>query len=196
MSKALFLDRDGIVNVEKNYVYRIDDFEFIEGIFTLTRIAQEKGYLLVIITNQAGIARGYYTEDEFQELTRWMLNQFLSKGVNITKVYHCPYHETAGIGRYKRASFDRKPNPGMLFKARDEFQIDLPHSILVGDKRSDMEAGRNAGVGRLVMLADKSSETHYMQGVDVVYMLSDIKEILCDEESDLKGIDKIGESLR
>jgi D-glycero-D-manno-heptose 1,7-bisphosphate phosphatase len=149
---ALFLDRDGVVNVERNYVHRIEDFEFVPGIFALCARAAALGMRLVVVTNQAGIARGFYGEDEFQHLTRWMVGEFAQRGVPVDRVYHCPYHPTAGIGEYRRESFDRKPNPGMLLKARDELGIDLAASVLVGDKDSDMEAGRRAGVGRLVQL--------------------------------------------
>lgn len=150
--RALFLDRDGVINVEKNYVYRIEDFEFLPGIFDLTATARELGLALVVVTNQAGIGRGYYTEADFQRLTDWMLGEFMARGIGIDRVYHCPYHPTAGVGEYLRESFDRKPNPGMLFKARDELDLDLRGSVLLGDKASDIEAGRAAGVGHLLLL--------------------------------------------
>ena len=144
--KALFLDRDGVINVEKNYVYRIEDFEFIGGIFDLCTRAQSLDFKLIVITNQAGIGRGYYSEDDFAQLTRWMLKQFSSRGICIDRVYHCPYHPTAGIGAYRQESYDRKPNPGMIMKAQADFDLDLGHSVLLGDKDSDIEAGRAAGI--------------------------------------------------
>jgi len=152
MKKALFLDRDGVINVEKKYVYKIEDFEFMDGIFQLIRTSQEKNFLPIVITNQAGIARGYYTEEDFEALTRWMIEEFRKQGVFIAKVYFCPFHPKAGIGGYRMDSPDRKPRPGMLFRARDEFDLDLANSILIGDKQSDIEAGRNAGVGQLMLL--------------------------------------------
>jgi D-glycero-D-manno-heptose 1,7-bisphosphate phosphatase len=144
--KALFLDRDGVINVEKNYVYRIEDFEFLPGIFELCSTARRLGFLLVVITNQAGIGRGYYSETDYQRLTGWMQDQFRAHGIEIDRVYHCPYHPTAGIGEYRQDSFHRKPNPGMILTARDELGLDLSESVLVGDKDSDIEAGRAAGV--------------------------------------------------
>lgn len=156
-NKALFLDRDGVINVEKNYVHKIEDFEFIEGIFEILKFFQDQGFLLFIITNQAGIGRGYYTEHDFQILNNWMLDQFKNNGINITKVYYCPYHPEFGIGEYKRDSFCRKPNPGMIFKAKEEYDIDLSQSLLIGDKESDIEAGLNANV-RTTILFQKSSE--------------------------------------
>ena len=150
--KALFLDRDGVINVEKNYVWRIEDFEFMPGIFELCETAQQLGFLLVVITNQAGIGRGYYTEADYQKLTDWMVEQLRARSIEISRVYHCPYHPTAGIGEYRRESFDRKPNPGMILKARDDLHLDLSQCVLLGDKDSDIEAGRAAGVGHLAKL--------------------------------------------
>lgn len=151
-NKALFLDRDGVINVEKNYVYKIEDFEFMDGIFEVMRSYQEQGYLLIVITNQAGIGRGYYTEEDFNMLNEWMLKRLADEGIHITKVYHCPYHPEYGIREYKKDSFDRKPNPGMILRAAKEFEIDLDASILVGDKESDIQAGKRAGVKMNVLL--------------------------------------------
>jgi len=168
--KALFLDRDGVINVDRHHVHRIEDFEFLPGIFELCALAVARGFLLVVVTNQAGIGRGHYTEADFQRLTAWMLDAFRHRGIEIARVYHCPYHPTAGVGDYRRESFDRKPNPGMLLKARDELGLDLANSVLIGDKDSDIEAGRTAGVGRLVRLAavEKAVEPEPNPGVVVV----------------------------
>lgn len=156
--KALFLDRDGVVNVDRHYVHRVEDFEFVDGIFELCTRARALGYRLVVVTNQAGIARGYYGEADFQRLTRWMLGVFDERGAPIDRVYHCPYHPTAGLGDYRRESFDRKPNPGMLLRARDELSLDLAASAFIGDKDSDMAAGRAAGVGQLIRLLSETDD--------------------------------------
>jgi D-glycero-D-manno-heptose 1,7-bisphosphate phosphatase len=141
MNKALFLDRDGVVNVEKDYVYRIEDFEFTKGIFELCKSYFEKGFYIFIITNQAGIAKGYYTEKDFLNLTYWMTAQFLENGIRIAKVYFCPHHpDITGICKC------RKPEPGMILQAVKEFDLDISESVLIGDKESDLEAGRNAGI--------------------------------------------------
>jgi D-glycero-D-manno-heptose 1,7-bisphosphate phosphatase len=150
--QALFLDRDGVINVDRHHVYRIEDFEFLPGIFELCEAAAERGYLIVVVTNQAGIGRGYYTEADFQRLSTWMADTFGQRGIDIARIYHCPYHPTAGIGEYRRESFDRKPQPGMLLKARDELGLDMSASVLIGDKDSDIAAGRAAGVGLLIKL--------------------------------------------
>jgi len=149
--KALFLDRDGVINVERHYVHKIEDFKFIDGIFDLARAAQEKGYLIIVITNQSGIGRGYYSEAVFHRLTEWMVEQFRARGVTITKVYFSPHHPEHGIGEYRRESQDRKPNPGMILKAAKEFELDLKRSVLVGDQSSDVCAGRAAKMGRIVL---------------------------------------------
>lgn len=146
-SPALFLDRDGVINIDHAYVHRPEEFEFIDGIFTLCRKAKQLGYLIIVITNQAGIGRGYYTEGDFLKLTDWMNDTFLDEGVTIDKVYFCPYHPEHGVGEYKRESDCRKPEPGMIIKAVEEHDIDLSRSVLVGDKESDIKAGLTAGVG-------------------------------------------------
>jgi D-glycero-D-manno-heptose 1,7-bisphosphate phosphatase len=153
-NKALLLDRDGVVNIEKNYVHRNEHFEFREGIFHLCRAAQIFGYLLVIVTNQAGIARGYYTEEDFRILTDWMLQTFTQHGISIARVYYCPFHPVHGIGKYKQDSEDRKPKPGMLLRAQADLNLDLTSSILVGDQLSDIEAASAAGVGTRILLCD------------------------------------------
>lgn len=145
-NKALFLDRDGVINIEKNYVYKIEDFEFVEGIFEVMLGFQAKGYLLFVITNQAGIGRGYYTDDDFHKLNTWMLKELSAKNICVEKVYYSPYHAEFGLGDYKKDSECRKPNPGMILQAMREYDLDLKQSVLIGDKQSDIEAGERAGV--------------------------------------------------
>lgn len=151
--KALFLDRDGIINIEKNYVYKIVDFEFQPHIFEVLRRFQSEEYLLFVITNQAGIAKGYYSEEDFHILNVWMQKQFERAGIHLTKVYYCPYH-IDGRPPYNQESLNRKPYPGMIFTARDEFAIDLGRSLLVGDQESDILAGINAGVKTNILLTE------------------------------------------
>ena len=145
--KALFLDRDGVINIDYGYVHDPTRFVFIDGIFSLVRLANEAGYRIIIVTNQAGIGRGYYSEEQFNSLMDWMQCEFLNRGGKIDAVYYCPYHPEYGIGRYLRESSFRKPNPGMILAARDDFNLDLQQSILVGDKYTDIAAGMAAGVG-------------------------------------------------
>lgn len=147
---ALFLDRDGVVNVDHAYVHKPENFEFIDGIFELVTAANKAGYLVVIVTNQAGIGRGYYSEADFHALTRWMHDQFSLRGAKIDAVYFCPYHPEYGVGLYKRETDCRKPGAGMLLQAASDYGIDLNASLMIGDKITDMQAGKRAGVGTLL----------------------------------------------
>ncbi|HQT01250.1 MAG: hypothetical protein B7Y26_03735 [Hydrogenophilales bacterium 16-64-46] len=159
MRRALFLDRDGIVNVDRHYVYRPEDFEFVEGIFDLCRDMQALGYAPVVVTNQAGIGRGYYSEADFHRLTDWMLARFGDAGVRVEGVYFCPYHPEHGVGAYRQESACRKPNPGMLLQARDELGVNLADSLLIGDKESDIEAAQRAGVGMSILVAHDAPQS-------------------------------------
>ncbi len=152
MKPALFLDRDGVINVDYGYVHSRERFHFTDGIFELARTASARGYLIVVVTNQAGIGRGLYGEAEFYSLTDWMCSHFLKQNVKIDRVYFSPYHPTAGIGRYQQDHVSRKPRPGMLIQAQRELKIDMTASILIGDKCSDIEAGSAAGVGTNLLL--------------------------------------------
>ncbi len=154
MNKALFLDRDGVINKEINYLHRIEDFKFIDGIFELCHFFLQRRYLLIVITNQAGIARGFYTEEDFHRLTDWMLERFEDQGIHIQQTYYCPFHQEAVLEEYRQDSFDRKPNPGMILRAQNEHNIDLAQSVLLGDKESDIEAGLNAGVGHNILFRE------------------------------------------
>ena len=149
---AVFLDRDGVINREGGYVHQVDEFHFIDGVFDACREMSKAGYQLIIITNQAGIARGYYTEADFHRLTKWMLNEFRQHGIEIDDVYYCPHHPVHGVGDYRRDCDCRKPAPGMIFRAAREHSLDLHHSILIGDKATDIDAGRAAGVGCCVLV--------------------------------------------
>lgn len=151
-ARALLLDRDGVVNVDKGHVHRIADVAFLPGIFDLCRAAHAMGFLIVIVTNQGGIGRGLYTEGDFRALTAWMERRFAAEGAPIARVYHSPYHPAHGVGPYRLAAECRKPGPGMLLQARADLGLDLSASVLVGDRASDIEAGRRAGVGANVLL--------------------------------------------
>ncbi len=177
LKKALFLDRDGVINLDHGYVYKTEDFEFIDGIFDLCKAARKKGYLIFVVTNQSGIGRGLYTEQDFHALTKWMEKRFAEEGTKIDKVYYCPYHEEHGIGKYKKYSNDRKPNPGMILKAEKEFGIDLSQSIILGDNEKDIEAGIAAGIG-LKILFPGEGEVPKTRADRVVESLSEVIKLL------------------
>ena len=150
---ALFLDRDGVINVDRGYVHRIEQFEFLPGIFELARFAaQELAWPIVVVTNQAGIGRGMFAERDYHALNQWMCERFRSAQAPIAKVYHCPYHPELGIGEYRVEHDWRKPKPGMILQASADLNLDLSRSILIGDKVSDIEAAASAGIALRIRL--------------------------------------------
>ena len=152
LSKAVFLDRDGVINKDHGYVFEPESFEFISGVFDACLHFQALGYKLVVVTNQSGIARGYYTEAQFHALSRWMCETFRHHGVHIAGVYYCPHHPTQGHAPYVQDCNCRKPHPGMLLKAIEEHHIDPASSLMLGDKAADMQAAAAAGVGYKVLV--------------------------------------------
>lgn len=149
---AVFLDRDGVINEDHGYVHDEHDFVFIEGVFKACQELKKMGYQLVVVTNQAGIARGYFSEDRFLSLTQWMDWNFVDNDVELDGIYYCPHHPEHGEGDYKQSCDCRKPQPGMFFSARDFLKIDMENSVVVGDKVSDLQAAVNAGVGRKLLV--------------------------------------------
>lgn len=137
MNKAVFLDRDGTINKEKNYLYKIDDFEFIPGVLEGLRKLQDLGLLLVIVTNQSGIARGYYTEEDFQKLNNWMISKLNENGIVVSGVYYCPHLPDAKIERYKKDCICRKPKLGLFTRASIDLNINVNNSYAIGDRLRD-----------------------------------------------------------
>ncbi|OYD82302.1 D-glycero-alpha-D-manno-heptose-1,7-bisphosphate 7-phosphatase [Azospirillum brasilense] len=154
LNRALLLDRDGVVNVDHGYVVERERFVFVDGIFELARHAADRGFRVVIVTNQSGIARGYYTEAAFLELSEWMRAAFREHGVELAGLFHCPYHPKGPVARYTRDSFWRKPNPGMILDAARRLDLNLSRSVFLGDQATDMQAALTAGVGLRVQLSD------------------------------------------
>lgn len=150
--KAFFLDRDGVINVDHGYVSEPESFEFVPGVFEACQKIISHGFDIIIVTNQAGIGRGYYTEDDFARLTTWMCDQFAKHQVPIKDVRYCPHHAKHGQGEYLKDCYFRKPNPGMIEAATAEHNIDLSASVLVGDKLSDIQAGQKAGISSLYLV--------------------------------------------
>ena len=136
-NKAVFLDRDGTINVDKHYLYKIEEFEFLSGAVEGMRALQEAGYLLIIVTNQSGIGRGYYTEEAFHTLNQWMIETLERQGVHITAVYYCPHLPDAALPEYRQECSCRKPKLGMYYQAAKEWNIDFTKSIAIGDNLRD-----------------------------------------------------------
>ena len=141
-NKALFLDRDGVVNIDYGHVYQIKKFHLIENIYTLVKEANNKKYKVIIITNQAGIGKQLYSNNDFQKLTSYMKTLFLKENCHIDAVYNCPYNPKEGVGKYLMDSFERKPNPGMLLKAINKWNININDSFFIGDSISDFNAAK------------------------------------------------------
>lgn len=176
MSKrALFLDRDGVINIDRGYVHRFDQFEFVPGIFELGRFwTHEVRGPIVVVTNQSGIGRGYFDEKAYAKLTHWMCDRFAEQGTTISRVYHCPYHPVDGIGEYRCDHAWRKPKPGMLLQALADLRLDPALCAIVGDQMSDIEAGATAGIGVRVLLGVR----HSAKGKFTHKVAADLREVL------------------
>ena len=155
--KTIFLDRDGVVNKETSYLYKIDDCEFIDGIFDACLYFQKLGYKIIIISNQSGIARGYYTESDYKKLTQWLLRQFKNNNIDILDTFHCPHGPNSNCDC-------RKPKPGMFIKAKKKYNIDMKNSWMIGDTETDIQAAISAGVKNTILvrsghIIDKSTSS-------------------------------------
>ena len=169
MVRAVFLDRDGTINVEKDYLFRIDEFEFIPGAVEAVLQFNRAGFLVVVVTNQSGVARGYYSEHDVENLHRFIASELQKKGARVDAWFYCPHHPE-GRGSYSLPCSCRKPLPGMLKDAARRHQIDLDASIMIGDKRADIEAGIAAGCRSiLVRTGYGAGEDRYLPPSTVVY---------------------------
>jgi D-glycero-D-manno-heptose 1,7-bisphosphate phosphatase len=165
LRKAIFLDRDGVINVDKGYVYRVEDFELINGVIEALLSFQAAGFLPIVITNQSGIGRGFFSEEEFQGITEHMLKIMKTQGVSIGGVYHCPHLPGANVAGNDQKCDCRKPAPGMILRALSDLAIDPVGSLLVGDKLTDIRAGRAAGIQHCFLI---DAEGAYDQSTDVL----------------------------
>ena len=143
--KIIFLDRDGVINKEINYLHKIEDFEFIDGIFDTCLYFQNLGYKIIIITNQSGISRGYYNESDYQKVTQWMINQFKKSNIEILDIFHCPHGPDSICDC-------RKPMPGMFLKAKTKHNIDMKKSWMIGDKEVDVTAANASGIKNTILV--------------------------------------------
>jgi len=143
--KTIFLDRDGVINKEKNYLYKIEDFEFINGVFEACNYFIKLNYQIIIITNQSGISRGYYNNDDFKVLTNWMISEFQKNHVDILDIFHCPHLPNLNCNC-------RKPRPGMLLEAKLKHDIDMENSWMIGDKEDDILAANSSGITNTILV--------------------------------------------
>jgi len=168
MTRAVFLDRDGTINIEKDYLYRVDEFEFIPGAPEAVRMLNEAGFLVVVVSNQSGVGRGYYTEEDVDILHRHIADELAKSGARVDAWFYCPHHPQ-GKGSYSLACRCRKPLPGMLLEAARRYAIDLEASVMIGDKLVDMEAGAAAGCRTILVRTGYGSaqEAEVLPGTEV-----------------------------
>ena len=143
--KTIFLDRDGVINKETGYLHKIEDFEFINGVFEACQHYEQLGYKIVIVTNQSGISRGYYSEDDFRNITDWMITQFNKNNIQILDTFHCPHLPDSGCNC-------RKPKPGMLLEAKKKYNINMLESWMIGDKETDITAAISSGIINTILV--------------------------------------------
>ncbi len=177
-NKGLLLDRDGVINVDHGYVGTIERFSFKPEIFPFLRFASNKGYRLVIVTNQSGIARGYYTQEDFEVLTDHMCEALKAEGIVLDLVLFCAQHPESLEPELKRMSYWRKPNPGMILESALKLDLDLSRSILLGDRQSDVQAGVEVKVGRVLWLNEKEETEATEEGVIKINTFSEAKRFL------------------
>lgn len=159
MVPAVFLDRDGTINVERNYLYKISDFEFEYSAISAIAALNDAGYKVIVITNQAGIGRGYYTEADVERLHIWINDELKKYDAHIDRFYYCPHHPVYGIGVYKKECSCRKPGIELIHQAVRAFDIDIEKSFLIGDRETDIEAGKKAGLRSILVLTGYGQKT-------------------------------------
>ncbi len=162
MRPSFFLDRDGVINEENKYVHKKIDFIWRKNIFKAIKLLNDKGYQIFIITNQAGIAKGLYTEKQFHTLNDWMLNELIKRGSFIDQVYYCPYHPQGRIKKFKKKTNLRKPGNGMILRALKDWNINKKKSFLIGDSLTDLEAGKKTGIRSYLVKKDIFKQIHEM----------------------------------
>ena len=143
--KTIFLDRDGVINKETGYLHKIENFKFINGVFEACQHYEQLGYKIIIVTNQSGISRGHYSEDDFRNITDWMITQFNKNNIQILDTFHCPHLPDSGCNC-------RKPKPGMLLEAKKKYNINMLESWMIGDKETDITAAISSGINNTILI--------------------------------------------
>lgn len=178
MKKAVFLDKDGVITVDQNYDQSIESFKFIEKNIEAFRLIKEKGYLIFVISNQSGIARGYYSAEDFEKLMKYIEEELSKENVCWDKYYYCPHHPEGKVSKYKMVCNCRKPQPGMILQAQKEFDVDLSQSIMVGDRLSDLQAGKNAGIKNTYLVRSGKEVTEEAQK-EATAVFDNLYELAC-----------------
>ena len=185
--RAVFLDRDGTINVETSYLHKVEDFEFIPGAPEAIKKLKDAGFLVIVVSNQSGIARGYFDEDAVRILHHHIQNELKAIGTTIDAFYFCPHHPVKGIGDYKVVCECRKGSPGMLLQASEEHGVDLNKSFMVGDKLADIEAGQRAGCQPVLVMTGygaKVAEELKLAGVEKCRDLGAVAEFIVEQVSE------------
>jgi D-glycero-D-manno-heptose 1,7-bisphosphate phosphatase len=169
--KTIFLDRDGVVNKEVSYLHKIEDCSFIHGVFEACQYFKSLGYQIIIVTNQSGISRGYFSEKDYQNIMNWMINQFELNDISITDIYHCPHSPKSNCNC-------RKPNPGMFFSAKNKHNIDMEKSWMIGDCEHDITAANLAGIKKTILVRSghkvDESKSNAMFFLDSIYQSTQV----------------------
>ncbi|MCD8339076.1 MAG: HAD family hydrolase [Burkholderiales bacterium] len=156
-TKCAFLDRDGVINQDSSYAYRKKDIVFLKDVFEGCRLLKEKGYVLVVVTNQSGIGRGKYTLLDFAKVTWWMEGIFTLEKCPLAAVYFCPHHPDSAFPPFLKECSCRKPAPGLVLQAAEDLNLDLAESIFIGDRQSDMECAKAAGISKRFLISDNKA---------------------------------------
>jgi len=169
--KTIFLDRDGVINKEKSYLFKIKDFEFISGVFSACQYLNHLGYEIIIVTNQSGISRNYYSESDYKIITNWMLGQFKNNNINILDIFHCPHSPKSNCSC-------RKPKPGMFISAKNKYNIDMGKSWMIGDSEGDITAANLAGIKNTILVRSghkiNEFQSNSMFFLDSIYQANQI----------------------
>ncbi|MCX3068377.1 MAG: D-glycero-beta-D-manno-heptose 1,7-bisphosphate 7-phosphatase [Cetobacterium sp.] len=182
MRKVIFLDRDGTINVEKSYLHKWEDFEFEKNAIEGLKKLKDLGYEFIVVTNQSGIGRGYYTEEDLVTLNNQMTEKLKEFGIEILECFYCPHHPEKGIGKYKVDCNCRKPNPGMLLEGIKKYDVDIENSFMIGDKKGDLEAGKKAGLKSILVLTgygkkiEEEVKGNYLIAKDLLEVVTILKK--------------------
>lgn len=170
--KTIFLDRDGVINIDKHYLYKIEDFKFTDKLFDTCRYFQNLGYQIIVITNQSGIGRGYFSKEDFEKLTSWMITEFNKNEIEIIDVFYCPHTPDDNCDC-------RKPKPGMINKACEKYEIDLENSWMIGDKVSDMEVALNANISNRILITSEYIDNNKdLKTKNIITSIEETKNII------------------